>query len=260
MLDETNLFREEALLMSHDPKAPVLILVFWLLGAAVISHSVSSTQKHAAATEEQREEQINDMLEKIGKGTSSFSVDIDALPVSGEEEMPVEDEVSSDSVSDDSSSDRPKSDPSEYTSYGDPSSTLTASGTIRIPSIACELPLWEGAGAIELRYGAGRLPLSAVPGEKGNLVIFGHRMKRYGSIFNRLDEVKIGDSICVTRNDLSFVYTVDRIETVDPSLLSYYISLGNEEGSEERRITLVTCTPTGVGSHRLLIIGHLSED
>lgn len=259
MLDETYLSEKGGSFMSHTPKAPVLVLFCWLLGVSLSLHSASSNQKQMAAAEEEREEQISDMLERIGKGTSSFSIDKDALPVSGEEEMPVQYETSSDSVPAGASSVRPEPDPSESSVSGDQSPTLTACGTICIPSIGCELPLWEGAGKIELRYGAGRLPLSARPGEKGNLVIFGHRMKRYGSIFNRLGEVRIGDPVCITGDDLSFIYIVDQIETVDPSLLSYYINLGNEEGSEERRITLVTCTPTGVGSHRLLIIGHLSE-
>lgn len=133
--------------------------------------------------------------------------------------------------------------------------TLVSYGTLLIPSIDCELPLWDGAGKIELRYGVGRMPLSCEAGEKGNLVIFGHRMKKKGSIFNRLDEVSSGDAITVNRNGRSFTYIVDQTEVIEPSELSRYIAMG--EG--EKRITLITCTPTGVGSHRLLVIGHLSS-
>ena len=133
--------------------------------------------------------------------------------------------------------------------------TLVSYGTLLIPSIDCELPLWDGAGKIELRYGVGRMPLSCEAGEKGNLVIFGHRMKKKGSIFNRLDEVSSGDAIIVNRNGCSFTYIVDQTEVIEPSELSRYIAMG--EG--EKRITLITCTPTGVGSHRLLVIGHLSS-
>ena len=140
-------------------------------------------------------------------------------------------------------------------SSGSEEYTLISYGTLLIPSIDCELPLWDGAGKVELRYGVGRMPLSCEAGEKGNLVIFGHRMKKKGSIFNRLDEVSYGDAVIVNRDGHTFTYIVDQIEVIEPSLLSRYIAMG--EG--EKRITLITCTPTGVGSHRLLVIGHLSS-
>ena len=127
--------------------------------------------------------------------------------------------------------------------------------TVSIPSIGLELPLWDGAGVIELRYGAGRMPLSCEAGCPGNLVIFGHRMRRYGSIFNRLGEVSIGDTVTVTRNGSSFSYIVDQIVTIEPSEISYYIS--REDEGDACAITLITCTPVGVGTQRLLVIGHL---
>ncbi|MBO4928179.1 MAG: class D sortase [Clostridiales bacterium] len=136
---------------------------------------------------------------------------------------------------------------------------LVSYGTIHIPSIDCELPLWDKAGTIELRYGVGRMPLSAEAGKPGNLVIFGHRMRAYGSIFNRLGEVAIGDTIEILHEGSTFTYTVDQIETIEPSQLSYYIQLENDGEGKACRITLVTCTPTGIGSHRLLVIGHLSS-
>ncbi len=145
--------------------------------------------------------------------------------------------------------------PTASSSSGSEEYTLISYGTLLIPSIDCDLPLWDGAGKVELRYGVGRMPLSCEAGEKGNLVIFGHRMKKKGSIFNRLGEVSYGDAVIVNRNGRSFTYIVDQIEVIEPSLLSRYIAMG--EG--EKRITLITCTPTGVGSHRLLVIGHLSS-
>ncbi|HAU51262.1 MAG TPA: class C sortase, partial [Clostridiales bacterium] len=93
-------------------------------------------------------------------------------------------------------------------------------------------------------------------GAPGNLVIFGHRMRRYGSIFNRLGEVCIGDSIVIERSGQAFTYTVDAIDTVEPSSLSAYIGMEKEGDPESCRITLITCTPIGVGSHRLVITAH----
>lgn len=130
---------------------------------------------------------------------------------------------------------------------------LTSCGTIQIPSISCSLPVWEGAGKIEMRYGAGHMPYSVLPGENGNCVIYGHRMRAYGSMFNRLGEVKEGDVIRLSSEDRSYVYIVDQIEVISPSLLSGYINA--EDGLP--RVTLITCTPTGVASHRLIVIGHL---
>ena len=131
--------------------------------------------------------------------------------------------------------------------------TLTSCGTIQIPSISCALPLWEGAGKVEMRYGAGHMPYSVLPGENGNCVIYGHRMRAYGSMFNRLGEVKPGDVIRLSSEQASYSYVVDQIEVIPPSQISRYI---NAEDAVPR-VTLITCTPTGVATHRLIVIGHL---
>lgn len=136
---------------------------------------------------------------------------------------------------------------------------LRAVGTIGIESIDCLLPLWDEASVVSLRYGAGILDkeLSA-PGQDGNLVILGHRMKAYGSLFNRLGEMKLGDEIKIIVEDgTSYIYVVDEIlEKLNPSELPTVIEPDIDDG---KRVTLVTCTPTGVGSHRLIVIGHLAE-
>ena len=132
---------------------------------------------------------------------------------------------------------------------------LTSCGTIQIPSISCSLPVWEGAGKIEMRYGAGHMPCSVLPGMNGNCVIYGHRMRAYGSMFNRLGEVKKGDVISLSSEERSYAYIVDQIEVIAPSLLSSYINAEDEVP----RVTLITCTPTGVATHRLIVIGHLQS-
>lgn len=136
---------------------------------------------------------------------------------------------------------------------------LRAIGTITIESIECILPLWDEASVVALRYGAGVLNIEkSAPGQNGNLVILGHRMKTFGSLFNRLGEVKIGDEIeIVVADGTSFVYVVDEIiEKLNPSEIPTVVNPDIDDG---KRVTLVTCTPTGVGSHRLIIIGHLAE-
>lgn len=136
--------------------------------------------------------------------------------------------------------------------------TLNYLGIIEIESVDINLPLWDESSLVALRYGAGHYESSVLPGEDGNCSILGHRMRQEGSLFNRLGEVVIGDTIRITTVDGNeYLYVVDEIITILPEELEALIGVGD---TSERQITLVTCTPTGVGSHRLLIIGHLVED
>ncbi|MBR6849219.1 MAG: sortase, partial [Lachnospiraceae bacterium] len=133
---------------------------------------------------------------------------------------------------------------------------LTALGWINIPSVKINIPLWNEATKVSLRYGAGRLEKTADPGDEGNMVILGHRMRAEGKLFNRLGDVKIGDDIIITTIDGAvYTYKVDKIlEAVKPENLEDYVDIDDGEGTQ---VTLVTCTPLGVATHRLLIIGHL---
>ena len=72
---------------------------------------------------------------------------------------------------------------------------LTALGTIKIPSIGVDIPLWDDATIVSLRYGAGRLKGTADPGQEGNMTVLGHRMRAKGKLFHALGDVKIGDTI-----------------------------------------------------------------
>jgi len=135
---------------------------------------------------------------------------------------------------------------------------LAAIGTIRIPAVEMNIPLWDDAGVIPLRYGAGMLQNTAMPAEEGNMVVLGHNMRERGSLFNRLNEMKIGDEVIITTMDKSeYVYVADRIVTpLDPENLPDYIGINSGSG---KQLTLVTCTLEG-GTHRLLVICHLKEE
>ncbi|MBR5975926.1 MAG: class D sortase [Clostridiales bacterium] len=250
------------------------ILVFWIGGTILVLTIALSSRCRRHELEERRDDQVRNMLSEIAENSeSTFIVDPDVLPVAGEEDdwSGYEDFSSAETKSASDFSDISGESGSSISEHGSESTTihesptdadssgseytLTAYGTISIPSIGCEIPLWDGAGTIELRYGAGRMPLSCEAGKPGNLVILGHRMRRDGSLFNRLGQVVIGDSISILRNGNTFTYQVDEIETIEPSRLSYYMHL--EEEGPACRITLITCTPIGVGTHRLLVIGHL---
>ena len=251
--------------MSSHRKALVLILFFWFLSVFLHLSSEAGRSRDLRVQEDAREDTVRDMVERIrsesGESPEVF-VDPDVLPVAGEEESYdwpsdlFEPPAGPDNGR--TSSDGGGSSDGHNTSDGS-SQRLRAYGTIVIPSIGCELPLWDGAGKVELRYGAGRMPGSSEAGEPGNLVIFGHRMRRYGAIFNRLGEVCIGDSIVIEHSVQAFTYTVDAIDTVEPSSLSAYIGMEKEGDPGSCRITLITCTPVGVGTQRLLVLGHLAS-
>lgn len=132
--------------------------------------------------------------------------------------------------------------------------TVTGCGLLSIPAIELEMAVVQGADSVSLRAAAGWLPESAPIGEAGNCVIFGHRMYEYGRHFNRLDELEAGDSILLY-NALGacFTYEVTGKETVEPSKLMDSLA----ENNEGFCLTLVTCTPTGVGSHRLMVRAEL---
>lgn len=134
---------------------------------------------------------------------------------------------------------------------------LSGYGTLSIPAIDLKMALLRGADQRQLRCGAGWLPASAEIGAPGNCVILGHRMKAYGRHFNRADELAAGHEITITLADgTAFTYVVTESLVILPQELSQ--SLSAFTGGYN--LTLVTCTPTGVSSHRLLVRATLSEE
>lgn len=133
---------------------------------------------------------------------------------------------------------------------------VTGYGIIEIPTIELAMPLVKGTDAGSLNTAAGWYTDSAQIGSAGNAVILGHRMYGYGEHFNRLDEVKNDDEIIITLGDGSYyVYKVNGTETILPEKLMDTL----REHNDGYILTLVTCTPTGVGSHRLLVYAELTE-
>lgn len=191
------------------------------------------------------------IVSQIQEGQATIIVKSDALPISGEgyEEI-IDPAATTVEASAPQNTTTPTPLPEDV--------VLTALGTIKIDKINLNLPLLDDAGVVPLRYGAGMLAGTAMPGEDGNCVILGHRMKAYGSLFNRLGEMAVGDSVLITTLDgTQYEYLVDEIiPKLDPANLGDYIDKSDGTG---KQLTLVTCTPTGVGSHRLLVIGHLKE-
>ncbi|MGH4117796.1 class D sortase [Clostridium sp.] len=126
-------------------------------------------------------------------------------------------------------------------------------GIISIPKIDVNVALSEGIDMETLKYAVGHFNGTPMPGEKGNTCIAGHRSYTYNQYFNRLDELGIGDKIIVTTRVGEFKYEVYESVVVEPEEISV---LDNTKGAE---ITLVTCTPIRVATHRLIVKGKLVE-
>lgn len=125
-------------------------------------------------------------------------------------------------------------------------------GRIEIPKISSDLLLLEGSSSRELRYGAGHLTGTAMPGDVGNCAVAAHRNYTFGTYFNRLDEVENGDTITITYNGSVTVYTVFNSLTVLPSDISVL-----EQPADDTILTLITCTPRGSNTHRLIVQARL---
>jgi sortase A len=128
--------------------------------------------------------------------------------------------------------------------------------TLEIPSINVNLPIYHGTTESSLQIGIGHLAGSSLPigGASTHTVLMGHRGLPSAKLLTELDKLKVGDEFCVTALGEEAWYQVDQILIVEPTDTS---ALAIEEGKD--LCTLVTCTPYGVNSHRLLVRGHRVE-
>ena len=143
----------------------------------------------------------------------------------------------------------------EYNSVLDPLSTGMI-GYIEIPNIACFLGIYHGTSNAVLQIATGHLEWSSFPvgGESTHSVISGHRGLPSAKLFSDLDKLKPGDIFDVYVLNEVYRYEVDLINIVEPSDMS---NLNIVPGGDY--ITLVTCTPYGVNTHRLLVRGKRVE-
>ena len=123
-------------------------------------------------------------------------------------------------------------------------------GSVEIPGQNIYLPIYHGTDSVSLEKGAGHLQNSSLPvGGKGiHAVISGHTALPTAELFTDLDQVEKGDVFYIHILKETLAYRVYDIETVLPEQVE---SLGIVQGRD--LVTLVTCTPYGINSHRLLI-------
>lgn len=131
-----------------------------------------------------------------------------------------------------------------------------ALGYITIPKIDLNLPIYEGTGADVLAHGIGHLTQTSYPlgGESTHSALSGHRGMAEAELLANLDKLEIGDQFYLHVLDEVLAYRVDQILTVEPDQVE---ALDIVEG--EDLCTLVTCTPIGINSHRLLVRGTRTE-
>ena len=130
-------------------------------------------------------------------------------------------------------------------------------GYNEIPKIKCNLPIYHGTDEAVLQIAIGHVQGSSLPagGESTHCVLSGHRGLPSAKLFSDLDQLTEGDVFLLRVLDETLTYEVDQIRTVLPDELD---DLAIEEGKEY--CTLVTCTPYGINSHRLLVRGHRVEN
>lgn len=126
-------------------------------------------------------------------------------------------------------------------------------GYIIIDKINCRLPIYHGTDDSVLNVAIGHIDGSSLPvgGESTHCVLSGHRGLPSAELFSRLDKLVEGDTFVIQTLDEILTYEVDKISIVLPNEMD---ELQTVEG--EDLCTLVTCTPYGVNTHRLLVRGH----
>lgn len=130
-------------------------------------------------------------------------------------------------------------------------------GYIEIPEISVSLPVYHGTEDPVLQVAVGHLEWSSLPvgGEGSHCVLSGHRGLPSAKLLTDLDRLREGDIFLLRVLDEVLTYEVDKITIVEPAQVS---ELQIVEG--EDLCTLVTCTPYGVNTHRLLVRGHRIEN
>ena len=132
-------------------------------------------------------------------------------------------------------------------------SGLGVMGYIEIPEIDVSLPIYHGTEESVLQIAVGHLEWSSLPvgGESTHCVLSGHRGLPSAKLFTNLDKLQTGDIFMLRVLDNVLTYEVDQILIVEPQETG---ALQIEEGKDY--CTLVTCTPYGINTHRLLVRGH----
>lgn len=130
-------------------------------------------------------------------------------------------------------------------------------GTVSIPAISVSLPIYHGTEDTVLQIAAGHLEGTSLPigGLGTHAVISGHRGLPSARLFTDLDKLECGDVFILNVLNEKLTYEIDSISIVLPEETSQL-----DIDPEKDQVTLLTCTPYGINSHRLLLTGHRIEN
>lgn len=125
-------------------------------------------------------------------------------------------------------------------------------GTIQIPKIDVDLPIYHGVEESILNIAIGHLPDTSLPvgGINSRAVLTGHRGLPNAKLFTRLDELKKGDLFFLKVCEKTLAYKVNQIEVIEPEEADRLSIV-----PEKDLVSLVTCTPYGLNTHRLVVTG-----
>ena len=130
-------------------------------------------------------------------------------------------------------------------------------GYVVIQKLGVELPVYHGISAEVLNIACGHLEGTSLPvgGENTHSVLSAHRGLPHARLFTDLDKMELGDTFQITILDRTFTYQVDQIKVVLPNEINDVQIIAGED-----HCTLLTCTPYGINSHRLLVRGTRIEN
>lgn len=130
-------------------------------------------------------------------------------------------------------------------------------GFIAIPKIDVYIPIYHGTDEATLKKGVGHIHNTAFPigGEGNHSVLTGHNGLTSAKLFTDLEKLEIGDIFYITVMDEKLTYKIDQILTVEPSDTKELIPIKNKD-----YVTLITCTPYGINSHRLFVRAERTYD
>lgn len=130
-------------------------------------------------------------------------------------------------------------------------------GVVSIPKIGVELPVYHGISSEVLNVACGHMQGTSLPigGESTHSVLSAHRGLPHARLFTDLDRMEVGDTFTITVMGRVVTYQVDQILVVEPNEVDAIRIIEGED-----HCTLLTCTPYGINSHRLLVRGTRVEN
>lgn len=140
--------------------------------------------------------------------------------------------------------------------YDERLSSSQEMAVVEIPSIGLKIPVYHSTSSSTLEKGAGHMQETSLPvgGESTHAVLSAHNGDPYSDSFSQIDRLEEGDLFNITVNGETLTYKVDQIRTVEPDDMSEIQIIPGED-----HVTLLTCVPRNINSHRLLVRGIRTE-